>query len=117
MKRIDYYFWINSDWAFLGADRLEMIAAKHRAELNYMPVDLPQVYARTGVILLSKRAPERQRYRIAELARFCRQLDIHVNPLPRYMCPNGDLASRVVIAAKHRQLSLLTLTKALFRAE
>jgi 2-hydroxychromene-2-carboxylate isomerase len=117
MKRVDYYFWINSDWAFLGADRLEAIAAKHGAQLSYMPVDLPYVYSRTGGILLSARAPERQRYRIVELQRFGRQLGIHVNPLPRYMCPNGDLASKVVIAAKHRGLSLLELTKAIFKAE
>jgi 2-hydroxychromene-2-carboxylate isomerase len=117
MKRIDYYFWINSDWAFLGADRLEAIAAKHGADLNYMPVDLPFVYSKTGGILLSKRAPERQQYRITELLRFCRQLDIHVNPTPKYMCPNGDLASKVVIAAKHQNLSLLEITKAIFKAE
>lgn len=117
MKHIDYYFWINSDWAFLGADRLEAIAAKHGAQLRYLPVDLPYVYSRTGGILLSQRAPERQQYRITELQRFCKHLDIHVNPLPKYMCPNGDLASKVVIAAKHRGLSLLTLTKAIFKAE
>ncbi|ALL68344.1 2-hydroxychromene-2-carboxylate isomerase [Paraburkholderia caribensis MBA4] len=117
MKRIDYYFWINSDWAYLGADRLEAIARKHDAELNYMPVDLPHVYSRTGGILLSKRAPERQRYRITELRRFCEKLEIHVNPEPKHMCPNGDLASRVVIAAKRRNLPLLELTKAIFKAE
>jgi 2-hydroxychromene-2-carboxylate isomerase len=117
MKKIDYYFWINSDWAYLGADRLESIAAKHGAELNYMPVDLPAVYSRTGGILLSKRAPERQNYRIVELKRFSEQLGIHVNPTPRYMCPNGDLASRLVIAAKRRGIPLLALTKAIFKAE
>jgi 2-hydroxychromene-2-carboxylate isomerase len=117
MKRIDYYFWINSDWAFLGADRLEAIAASRDAQLNYLPVDLPQVYSRTGGILLSKRAPERQRYRITELERFCRKLGIHVNALPKHMCPNGDLASRLVIAAKQRNLPLLPLTKAIFKAE
>jgi 2-hydroxychromene-2-carboxylate isomerase len=117
MKHIDYYFWINSDWAFLGADRLEAIATRHDAAVNYLPVDLPYVYSRTGGILLSKRAPERQQYRITELKRFCRQLGIHVNALPKYMCPNGDQASKVVIAAKHRGLPLLALTKAIFKAE
>lgn len=117
MKKIDYYFWINSDWAYLGADRLENIAARHGAELNYLPVDLPTVYARTGGILLSKRAPERQIYRITELKRFSRQLGIHINPSPKFMTPSGDLASRIVIAAKRRRLDLLTLTKAIFKAE
>ncbi|BBU30328.1 2-hydroxychromene-2-carboxylate isomerase [Burkholderia sp. THE68] len=117
MRRIEYYFWINSDWAYLGADRLEAMARKHGANVDYMPVDLPHVYSRTGGILLSKRAPERQQYRIIELKRFCKNLGIHVNPMPKYMCPNGDLASKVVIAAKHRGLSLQDLTKAIFKAE
>ena len=117
MKQIDYYFWINSDWAYLGADRLEYLAAKHDAELNYMPIDLPTVYSRTGGILLSQRSPERQKYRVTELNRFSKLLGIHINPTPRHMCPIGDLASRMVIAAKRRRLPLVDITKAIFKAE
>lgn len=117
MKRIDYYYWINSDWAYLGNDRLEEIASRHGADLNYLPVDLPHVYSRTGGVLLSQRSKERQAYREAELARWCRRLGIHVNPTPRFMCPNGDLASCVVIAAKLAGLSLAPLSQAILRAE
>ena len=39
MKTIDYYFWLNSDWAYLGADRLEALAARHQARIRYLPVD------------------------------------------------------------------------------
>ena len=85
MKTIDYYFWMNSDWAYLGADRLEALAARHQARIRYLPVDLPDVYARTGGVLLGQRAPERQAYRVTELARWCRKLGIHVNPTPAYM--------------------------------
>ncbi|WZB75346.1 2-hydroxychromene-2-carboxylate isomerase [Achromobacter insuavis] len=99
MKTIDYYFWMNSDWAYLGADRLEALAARHQTRIRYLPVDLPDVYARTGGVLLGQRAPERQAYRVTELARWCRKLDIHVNPTPAYMCPDAGLASRIVIAA------------------
>ncbi|RQR85282.1 2-hydroxychromene-2-carboxylate isomerase [Burkholderia sp. Bp9012] len=117
MKRIDYYYWINSDWAYLGNDRLEEIASRHGAELNYLPVDLPHVYSRTGGVLLSQRSKERQAYREAELARWCRKLGTHVNPTPRFMCPNGDLASCVVIAAKLAGLHLAPLSQAILRAE
>lgn len=72
MKQIEYYFWINSDWAYLGADRLEQIAQRHGATILYRPVDLPHVYSRTGGVVLEKRAKERQAYRIAELKRWCR---------------------------------------------
>lgn len=117
MKRIDYYYWINSDWAFLGNDRLEEIAARHHADLNYLPVDLPYVYARTGGVLLSQRSRQRQAYRETELARWCSRLGIHLNPAPRFMCPNGDRASCAVIAAKFAGLKLATLSQAILRAE
>ena len=117
MKTIDYYFWMNSDWAYLGADRLEALAARQQAEIRYLPVDLPEVYARTGGILLGLRSPERQAYRVTELARWCRKLDIHVNPQPAYMCPDASLASRIVIAADQAGLPVAALYKAILKAE
>ena len=117
MKQIDYYFWINSDWAYLGADRLEAIASEYGASINYMPVDLPAVYARTGGMILGKRAPERQAYRITELQRWTRKLGIPLNFSPKFMCPNGDLASCLVIAEKHRGGQPGTLAKSILHAE
>ncbi len=114
---IHYYFWMNSDWAYLGADRLEDIAQKHGLQIHYKPVDLPEVYARTGGILLGQRSPERQAYRIAELQRWCKKLDIHVNPTPRFMCPDATLASTLVIAVDQAGLPVLELYKAILRAQ
>nr|WP_321270677.1 2-hydroxychromene-2-carboxylate isomerase [Alcaligenes faecalis] len=114
---IHYYFWMNSDWAYLGADRLEAIAHKHGIPIHYKPVDLPQVYARTGGVLLVQRSPERQAYRIAELQRWCRKLGIHVNPTPRFMCPDATLASTLVIAIDQAGLPVLDLYKAILRAQ
>lgn len=114
---IDYYFWMNSDWAYLGADRLDALARGHDVEIRHKPVNLPEVYARTGGVLLGQRAPARQQYRITELARWCRKLDIHVNPLPKYMCPNADLASGIVIAVDAQGLPVLALYKAILRAQ
>ncbi|ATH98494.1 2-hydroxychromene-2-carboxylate isomerase [Alcaligenes faecalis] len=114
---IHYYFWMNSDWAYLGADRLEAITHKHGIPIHYKPVDLPQVYARTGGVLLGQRSPERQAYRIAELQRWCRKLGIHVNPTPRFMCPDATLASTLVIAIDRAGLPVLDLYKAILRAQ
>lgn len=116
-RTIDYYFWMNSDWAYLGADRLEDLAARHGVSIRYLPVDLPAVYARTGGVILPKRAPERQAYRIAELKRWCKRLGIHVNPTPRFMCPDAGLASRVVIAADTVGVHVAPLYKAILAAE
>lgn len=117
MMQIDYYFWMNSDWAYLGADRLERIAAEFGARIRYMPIDLPDVYRRTGGQLLQHRAPERQAYRIVELKRWCRSLGIHVNPMPKYMCPNANTASRIVIAADRMGFAVASLYKAILHAE
>ncbi len=116
-KTIDFYFWLNSDWTYLGADRLQGIADKYNVTINYKPVDLPDVYARTGGMLLHQRSPERQAYRVAELKRWCRKLGIHINPQPRYMCPNADLASCMVIAASQDGIDITALYKAILRAE
>ncbi len=114
---IDYYFWMNSDWAYLGADRLEALAVRQRVKIRYKPVDLPNVYSRTGGMLLGQRAPERQAYRVTELKRWCHKLGIHVHPQPKYMCPNADLASCIVIAADLQGIAIPPLYKAILRAE
>ncbi|GLS94322.1 2-hydroxychromene-2-carboxylate isomerase [Piscinibacter gummiphilus] len=116
-RHLDHYFWMNSDWAYLGADRLEALAARHGLSIRHRPVDLPDVYARTGGVLLGRRAPERQAYRITELKRWCRKLGLHVNPLPAHMCPNADLASRVVIAADRAGQPVARLYRAILHAE
>ncbi|PLQ00303.1 2-hydroxychromene-2-carboxylate isomerase [Cupriavidus pauculus] len=114
---IEYYFWLNSDWAYLGADRLDALARRTGVEIRHKPVNLPEVYKRTGGVLLGQRAPERQQYRIVELNRWCRKLRIDLNPSPKYMCPDAGLASRVVIAADRLGLPVLELYKAILRAE
>jgi 2-hydroxychromene-2-carboxylate isomerase len=117
MNTIDYYFWINSDWAYLGADRLEGIAARYDVKINYKPVDLLDVYSRTGGIPLNLRSRERQAYREAELKRWMRQLAIPINITPRHMCPNGDLASRFTIACDQLGLNVAALYKLILEAE
>lgn len=117
MPHIDYFVWMNSDWAYLGGDRLLDIARRHGVAIRYRPVDLPDVYLRTGGVLLGQRAPARQAYRVTELKRWCRKLGIEVNPTPRFMCPNADLASRVVIAASRQGLDVHALHMAILRAQ
>lgn len=116
-RHIDYYFWLNSDWAYLGADRLEALARRHRLEVRYKPVDLPLVYARTGGILLSQRALPRQAYRIVELRRWSRKLGLPVNPRPAFMCPDAGLASRIVIGAGMAGLPVAALSRAILHAQ
>lgn len=117
MRALDYYFWINSDWAYLGIDRLLKIAANHDILIVYKPVDLLQIYRRTGGIPLHQRSRERQLYREQELRRWIAVLDLPINITPRYMCPDSTLASCFVIAAMEQGEPVAELHKRILAAQ
>ena len=48
MRQIDYYLSTISPWCYLAGDRLERIAARHGAQITYRPLDLMQLFDRTG---------------------------------------------------------------------
>jgi 2-hydroxychromene-2-carboxylate isomerase len=112
---IVYYFWTISDWAYFGQERLEALARKYGVAIDYRPVNLPEVYARTGGILLGQRSRQRQDYRIAELKRWKKRLGIPLNIEPKYFPVGQDASSRLIIAAKRAGLPLGTLTLAIMR--
>jgi 2-hydroxychromene-2-carboxylate isomerase len=112
---IIYYFWTISDWAYFGQERLEAMARKYGVTIDYRPIDLPKVYARTGGILLGQRSRQRQDYRIAELKRWRKRLGMPLNIEPKYFPVNHDPASRLIIAAKRAGLPLGKLTVAIMR--
>ena len=112
---IVYYFWTISDWAYFGQQRLEALAQEYGVAIDYRPVNLPEVYARTGGILLSQRSKQRQDYRIAELNRWKKRLGIPLNIEPKYFPVNQDASSRLIVAAKRAGLPLGQLTFAIMR--
>jgi 2-hydroxychromene-2-carboxylate isomerase len=113
---IDYYFWINSDWAYFGNPRLKAMAEKYKLRINYYPVDLASVYARTGGIKLQLRSDERKNYRLLEMERFRDLLGMPINLHPKYMAANGQLPSYLVIAAQQRSLDVHDLVHAIMIA-
>jgi 2-hydroxychromene-2-carboxylate isomerase len=113
---IVYYFWTISDWAYFGGERLEALSQQYGVPIDYRPVDLPKIYARTGGILLGLRSKQRQDYRIAELKRWRERLGIPLNIEPKYFPADQDPSSRLIIAAKRAGLPLGPLTNAIMRA-
>lgn len=81
-RQIDYYFSLQSPWAYIGHALFEDLAATHRLTVNYKPVLLIEVFSETGGLPLVKRHPARQRYRMVELQRWRdkRGLDFHLQP-------------------------------------
>jgi carboxymethylenebutenolidase len=95
---VDYYFAPQSPWSYLGHQRFWDIARAHGAAVRVLPVDLGGVFPVSGGLPLAKRAPQRQAYRLLELARFSRWLNAPLNPQPKFFPVNGDDAARLIVA-------------------
>ena len=97
-KTIDYYFPPQSPWTYLGHARFAAIAAAAGATVRVRPVDMGSIFPVSGGLPLGKRAPQRQAYRLVELARFSKHLGIPLHPKPKFFPVSGDDAARLIIA-------------------
>ena len=96
---IDYYLAPQSPWTYLGHERFVRIAAAAGATVHVLPMDLGgKVFPVSGGLPLGQRAPQRQAYRLVELARFRDALGLPLNIKPRYFPVAGDDAARLIIA-------------------
>ena len=97
-KTIDYYFAPQSPWTYLGHARLAAMASASQAVIRVLPADFGKVFAVSGGLPLPKRAPQRQAYRLQELARFRDHLKLPLNVQPRFFPVASDDAARLIIA-------------------
>jgi 2-hydroxychromene-2-carboxylate isomerase len=114
---VDYFLSPQSPWTYLGHERFAAIAAKANATVNVLPVDLGRVFPVSGGLPLAKRAPQRQAYRLVELARFSDFLGLPMNVQPRYFPVNGDDAAKLIIAVDEHEGSAgsMKITGAILR--
>ena len=97
---VDYYFTPQSPWTYLGHARFAAMARRADAEVRVRPVDFGAVFPVSGGLPLGKRAPQRQAYRLVEMARFSRHLGLPLNPKPKFFPVAGDDAAKLIIAAE-----------------
>ena len=116
-KLIDYYMTPISPYVYLGHERFVAIARRHGATIAVKPINLGLVFPVSGGLPLSKRAPQRQAYRLVELTRWSRYLQVPLNLHPAHFPVSADLASRFVLAALERSTdAALDLALAFSRA-
>ena len=98
-RQIDYYFSLQSPWAYIGHKLFREAVSTHDLKVNHKPVVLVDLFSETGGLPLLKRHPVRQRYRMVELQRWRdkRGLSFHLQPANWPF--NARLADGAVIAA------------------
>jgi 2-hydroxychromene-2-carboxylate isomerase len=74
-ERIEFWFDFRSPYAYLAQHRLEPIAARFRAEIDYRPIDFPRARAAAGGATQPKGA-RRTAYALQDLARWAARCGI-----------------------------------------
>ena len=99
--KIEYFYGIPSPFAYLGSAKFQSIAKKYNAEIVEKPCDLVGgVFAKTGGLPVPQRSSQRQKYRLDELKRWSKFLNIKINLKPRYFPPKDPhISGKYTIAA------------------
>jgi 2-hydroxychromene-2-carboxylate isomerase len=98
-RQIDYYFSLQSPWAYIGHDPFQQVIKTYSLKVNYKPVVLVDLFSETGGLPLLKRHPVRQRYRLVELQRWRDKRGLNFHLQPANWPFNARLADGVAIAA------------------
>lgn len=117
MTKIKYFFATISPYTYLAGLRLEKIAVKHRASIEYRPMDLMSVFSRTGGVPPKDRHVSRIEMRAQELERQAKKLNMPYNLKPSYFPVNMAPSSYAFISAsRHGDGDLGALAFCLTRA-
>lgn len=116
MAHIDYYFSTISPFTYLAGGRLEEISGRYGAEITYKPLDIMQLFERTGGLPPAKRHPSRNAYRAQELPRWAEYLNMPINTKPAFFPVNTAPSSYAVIAAQQTGGDVGELVQAFLRA-
>ncbi|TDT75285.1 2-hydroxychromene-2-carboxylate isomerase [Litoreibacter halocynthiae] len=100
MPHIDYYFATLSPYTYMAGTRLEEVVAKHGATITYKPLDIMALFARTGGTPPPQRHPNRQEWRLQEMRRTAKKLELPINLKPAYWPVNPAPSSYAIIAAQ-----------------
>lgn len=101
-KIVEYFIAPQSPWTYLGHQRFIAIVNRHHAQVALKPADMVKVFAASGGVPVAQRPAQRQAYRLAELARWSKFLEIPLNLHPAFFPVAGDPGAKLIIAALHQ---------------
>lgn len=106
--QIDYYYTVMSPWAYFGAQRFYELQKKYNFRINHYPLDILKLFSLSGGQPLAKRADQRKVYRMMELKRWQKKLDLPINFKPKYFPPSDDVkASCVILSIEDQKIQNL----------
>jgi 2-hydroxychromene-2-carboxylate isomerase len=116
LPHIDCYFATMSPYTYLCGLRPADIARKYGATITYKPLDIMALFARTGGVPPKDRHPNRQAYRLQDLARRAKVAGLPLNVKPAFWPTNPAPSSFAIIAAQNTGADVGGLVHAITRA-
>jgi len=103
--QVDYYYTLMSPWAYFGAPRLYSLQKKYKFKINHLPLDIIKLFSLSGGVPLPKRTEQRKNYRIIELQRWKKKLNMPINFSPKYFPPSDvSKASAIILSLKDQHI-------------
>ena len=96
----DYFVAPQSPYVYMGHARFVELARRYDVQIQLKPMDLGKIFAGSGGLPLAKRTPQRQAYRLVELARWSKHLGVPLNLQPKFFPVAGDPAARLIVATQ-----------------
>lgn len=82
MAQVDYYFTLNSPWAYIGHDAFHAAMERTGTTVNYLPLNVAQAFEASNTPMLGQRHKTRQAYRTLELQRWSVKRGLEFNYWP-----------------------------------
>ncbi|WP_374620960.1 2-hydroxychromene-2-carboxylate isomerase [Pandoraea sp.] len=114
----DYFLAPPSPFVYMGHARFIDLARRYDVQIQLKPIDLGRIFSGSGGLPLAKRPPQRQAYRLIELARWSKFLGLPLNLQPKFFPVAGDPAARLIVATQlaHGTEKALELVAAVSKA-
>ena len=85
-----------SPWAYFGSIKFFELQKKYGFSINHYPLDIVKLFSLSGGEPLPKRSEQRKAYRMMELKRWQKKLNIPINFNPKYFPPSNLFSNKTL---------------------